>query len=122
MLIGIDIVDIERIEIAANRSTRFLSRVYTPGELQYCLQKKNPYPSLAARFAAKEAFLKLDPLLMKTFRFHDLEILPDAYGAPQLKLYAGAYAMASRLKLTDISISLSHGKKQAIAAVIARKE
>src|SRR5690606_20134432 len=57
--VGTDIIEVERIKSACERhGDRFLKRVYTEGERAYCMQMKNPYPHLAARFAAKEAVSK----------------------------------------------------------------
>jgi holo-[acyl-carrier protein] synthase len=57
--VGIDLVMISRIEEALQRwGERFREKVFTPGEIQYCGQKRNPAPSFAARFAAKEALAK----------------------------------------------------------------
>ncbi len=58
--IGVDLIELHRIQkiLDSSSQARFLERTFTPQELEYCLSKKNPVPSLAARFAAKEAFQK----------------------------------------------------------------
>jgi holo-[acyl-carrier protein] synthase len=58
--IGVDLIELHRIEkiLLSHSRERFLERTFTQIELTYCLAKKNPVPSLAARFAAKEAFQK----------------------------------------------------------------
>jgi len=119
MRIGIDIVDIGRFQTVAQRTPRLLQRVFTERELSYCLAKANPYPSLAARFAAKEAVRKLHPALSRGIRFHDVEVTVDAQGRPGIALHGAALANCQAAGLHDIRVSLSHSKMQAIAAVIA---
>ena len=80
MRIGIDIVDIKRFQLVIQRTPRILQRVFTEKERAYCLAKSNPYPSLAARFAAKEAIRKLHPSLSQGIRFHDVEVTVDGQG------------------------------------------
>jgi holo-[acyl-carrier protein] synthase len=121
LLVGIDIVDIARIRKAVERTPRFLNRVFTVQEIEYCLQKKDPYPSLAARFAAREALRKLDPVFIEGMSFQDSEIVTDSKGKPQLVLNGEARKRVRNAGIRDISVSLSHTKEQAIAIVIANK-
>lgn len=122
MLIGIDIIEIERVKKAVKRTPRFLERVYTSRELSYCMNKPNPYPSLAVRFAAKEALRKLHPALITGVRFHDLEVLLGEDGRPQVYLHGEAKQRCRAEGIGEISISLAHSREQAIATVIAEKE
>ncbi|MDD4171663.1 MAG: holo-ACP synthase [Syntrophomonas sp.] len=121
MLIGIDIVDIVRIKNVATRTPRFLQRVFTAQELDYCFKKKDPFPSLAARFAAREALRKLDIVFIKGMRFHDTEVAVDKDGKPLLLLNGNALEMAVKADIKEFAISLSHSHEQAIAVVIANK-
>ncbi len=121
MLIGIDIVDIVRIKNVATRTPRFLQRVFTAQELDYCFKKKDPFPSLAARFAAREALRKLDIVFIKGMRFHDTEVAVDKDGKPLLLLNGNALEMAEKAGIKEFAISLSHSQEQAIAVVIANK-
>jgi len=121
LLIGIDIVDIVRIKNVATRTPRFLQRVFTAQELDYCFKKKDPFPSLAARFAAREALRKLDVVFIKGMRFHDTEVAVDKDGKPLLLLNGNALEMAVKAGIKDFAISLSHSQEQAIAVVIANK-
>ena len=121
MLIGIDIIEIDRVKKAVERTPRFLERVFTSRELSYCMDKANPYPSLAVRFAAKEALRKLHPALAGGVRFHDLEVLRGEDGRPQVYLYGKAQQRCQAEGIGEISISLSHSREQAIATVIAKK-
>jgi len=117
LLIGIDIIDIDRVKKAAERTPRFLTRVFTRRELAYCLSKKNPYPSLAARFAAKEAIRKTHPLFNSGIRYHDTEVIVNENGQPQLILHGKAREKFDE-HFKQMALSLSHADKQAIAAVI----
>ena len=121
MLIGIDIVDIDRMEEIIKRTPRFLHRVFTATEVDYCMQKKNPYPSLAARFAAKEAVRKLDAAFVKGVRFHDVEVLVGEGGKPCLMLHGNAKRQANTANIEELNVSLSHSKGQAIAVVCANR-
>ncbi|NLB88496.1 MAG: holo-ACP synthase, partial [Syntrophomonadaceae bacterium] len=118
MFVGVDIVDIERIKLASQRTPRFLYRVFTPREIEYCLRKKDPYPSLAVRFAAKEAFRKLHPAFSKGIAFHDVEVINTTSGSPQLSLHNKALELKKDLGMDDLAISLSHAKYQAIATIV----
>ena len=121
MLIGVDIIEIDRVKKAVERTPRFLDRVFTSRELVYCMKKANPYPSLAARFAAKEALRKLHPAFIAGVRFHDLEVLPGEDGRPQVYLHGEAEHRCRIEGIGEISISLSHSREQAIATAIAKK-
>lgn len=122
MRIGIDIVDIDRMEAVVKRTPRFLNRVFTTGELDYCLAKRNPYPSLAVRFAAKEAFRKLDVSLCRGIRFADVEVGVMEGGRPELILSAAVWSRSRELGINRFEISLAHARNQAVAAVIAYRE
>jgi holo-[acyl-carrier protein] synthase len=120
MRIGIDIVDIRRFQLVVQRTPRILQRVFTEGERAYCMAKSNPYPSLAARFAAKEAVRKLHPGLSQGIRFHDVEVTVNEQGRPGVALHGAALERCKGLDITGLDLSLSHSKEQAIAAVIAK--
>lgn len=122
MRIGIDIVDIDRMEVVVKRTPHFLNRVFSTGELDYCLAKRNPYPSLAARFAAKEAFRKIDVGLCQGIRFSDVEVVITEGGRPELILSASALAKLKDLGINRWEISLAHSRNQAVAAIIAYGE
>lgn len=121
MLIGVDIIEIERVKKAVERTPRFLKRVFTSQEVEYCMQKSDPYPSLAVRFAAKEALRKLHPALIRGVRFCDLEVLRDENGRPGVVLHGEAQRRCQAEGIRGIAISLSHSRDQAIATVIAEK-
>lgn len=114
--IGTDIIEIGRIEKAVSRwGARFLHRVYTDSELSLCQMK---LPSLAVRFAGKEAALKALGSQTKGIGWRDIEILSDSGGKPVVHLYSKARNQASNLSLDNLAISLSHSREYAIALVI----
>lgn len=83
-MIGIDLVETARIKIAEKRTPGFLQKVFTEGELAYCLKHKDPYPRLAARFAAKEAVVKALGSGFRGIDFLDIEIRPNTLGKPEV--------------------------------------
>ncbi|MDP4172652.1 MAG: holo-ACP synthase [Bacteroidota bacterium] len=87
--IGIDIIEIDRIKQSVDRfGDKFLNKIFTEVELQYCLSKPNKYQHLAARFAAKEAVAKaLSEGWDGGFNWKDIEIYNELSGKPSVKLY-----------------------------------
>jgi len=118
--IGIDVVEISRIEAAIARfGERFLERVFTPAEIAYCQRAAHPAERFAARFAAKEAALKaLGTGKRGGIRWHDVEILPSPSGQPRIEFHAGARERLRALGGQRAHISLSHGRDLAIAHVL----
>jgi len=113
---GVDIIEIDRIARAVERwGQRFLSRVYTEAELNLCRRKP---PSLAVRFAGKEAVMKLLGTGARGVSWREIEILAHPSGKPLLNLYGRAQDEAGRLSLTGIDVSLSHSREYAIAAAV----
>ncbi|TYB30775.1 MAG: holo-[acyl-carrier-protein] synthase [Candidatus Mcinerneyibacterium aminivorans] len=109
---GIDIIEIERIKKTINRyGNKFLNRIYSEKEIDYCHSKSNPYPSYAVRFAAKEAYIKYNEGL-NGLNFKDIEIRNNQNGKPLLYIKG---------KKKKCSISLSHSRKNAVAVVIGGK-
>lgn len=120
-MIGLDLVEVERMKLALERTPRFRDRVFTPIEIAYCETKKNPYPSYAVRFAAKEAFRKLHSSFSSGTRFHDVETVLDELGHPILVLHGNAKRLAQELEIDDIMVSTSHAGAYAAAALVAVK-
>ena len=113
--IGTDIIEIARIEEAIARwGERFLHRVYTEAELKLFYQEPS---SLAARFAGKEAVMKLLGTGKKGVGWREIEILSEPSGKPSVHLYGKAQAQAKGLGTDKLAISLSHSREYAIAFV-----
>jgi holo-[acyl-carrier protein] synthase len=114
--IGVDIVEIQRVESAIKRGgERFLSRVYTETEVRACQDRA---PSLASRFAAKEAVMKVLGKGGTGIGWREIEILTDDDGRPSVRLYGQALNKATKLNLKEVSVSLSDSKEYAIAVAI----
>lgn len=110
---GIDLVFIPRFEVVADKwKDRFLDRVFTTAERDFCFQRANPVPSLAARFAAKEAFFKAARI--RRLSWKDIEIINDASGQPSFRLSGEAARMHGT---HNILLSLSHDGDYAAAQV-----
>jgi holo-[acyl-carrier protein] synthase len=115
--VGVDIIEIERIEAALRRhGQRFLRRVYTSREQAYC---RGRVPELAVRFAAKEAVSKALGTGMRGIAWREMEILGDERGKPLVHLHGRAKARAEELGLSEFAISLSHSQDYAVAFVMA---
>lgn len=119
--IGIDIVQVARIRAAVGKwGDRFLRRVFTEKEIAYCLGKKDPYPSLSARFAAKEALVKAAGSRFSS-PWTDIEISNDPRGKPLIHAWGGLGEMFERNSLR-VHISLSHEREYSIACVVLEKD
>lgn len=117
---GIDIIEIERIQAAMQRhGQRLLDKIFSPLELSEV--KENP-PSLAARFAAKEAVAKALGTGIGIIGWQEIEILRGPNGQPELNLSGAAANLAAQMNLTRWSISLSHTHTHAVAMVVAMEE
>jgi holo-[acyl-carrier protein] synthase len=120
--LGTDMIEIARIEHSLSRfGESFLRRIYTPAEIAYCTQKrKTSAESFAARFAAKEAAAKaLGTGISRGVTWCELEVLRSPGQRPTLHLSGRAAAIAARLGVRRLSLSLSHTRELAIAIVIA---
>jgi holo-[acyl-carrier protein] synthase len=113
--IGVDIVEIARLERAVARwGEDFLRRVYTDSELKLYRKK---LPSLAARFAAKEAVIKALGRPGKEASLKDIEVLSGPGGQPVVNLYGQTQQQAKLMGLGELAVSLSHSKEYAVAFV-----
>lgn len=114
---GVDLIDIVRIDDAIGRhGGRFLVRVFTDAEQRECAGR---IPSLAGRFAAKEAAAKALGCGIGDVGWLDIEVRADDRKAPYLVLHGKGRRLADELGLTTWSLSLSHTETQAIAFVVA---
>jgi len=117
---GIDIAEVPRIAESIQRfGDRFLRRVFTESEIQYCESKSNRIERYAARFAAKEAAMKaLGTGWSRGVRWRDIEVFRQPGGRPTIKFHGKAAEFASRMSTKNVALSLSHTSEQAIAQVI----
>lgn len=120
--IGIDIIEIERIkESVENFGNKFLDKIFTEKELEYCLSKPNKYQHLAARFAAKEAIVKaLSSGKEQGFKWKDIEIFNEPNGMPHATLFG---EMINHLGIgNSLKISMSHSHNYVTCVAIAYKK
>ena len=128
MFVGTDIVEVDRIKKAIERTGEpFLARVYTPAERQYCDNTKGSrrrYDSYAARFAAKEAYSKAAGTgIGADASLNEIEVTNLENGMPVLTLYGTAKAyFEAHFAGCRIDVSLSHTAKLAVATVLISKE
>jgi holo-[acyl-carrier protein] synthase len=117
--IGIDLVDIERFRRSLERTPSMRTRLFTAVELDYVAPKADPVPSLAARFAAREAVMKALGVGLGAFGFHDVWVERAESGAPSLVVTAAAADLADAAGVTVWHLSLTHSDSVAAAYVIA---
>ena len=117
--LGFDATDIPRIRETYERyGDRFLQRVYTAEEIAYCIRHRDPVPSLAARFAAKEAAMKaLGTGHSRGVLWKDIEVF-RRHGPPQLRFTGGALQRFAAMNGTRTLLTLTHAQTLAMAQVI----
>ena len=121
--VGIDIIEIERIKKSIERfGDRFLNKIFTQTELNYCLPKKNKYQHLAARFAAKEAVSKaLATGWSEGFSWKDIEIFNEKNGMPRAQLQGSLKNFLGDNKSLQITMSHSEHYVTCFAIVFSEK-
>jgi holo-[acyl-carrier protein] synthase len=118
--IGIDVVQNERIRDSIQKfGDRFLNRIYTEGEKEYCKNSADPAIHFAARWAAKEAAFKaLGTGWSGGVKWRDVEVERLPTGKPELRLYGEALSVATRAGATRFFVSLSHDQSVSCAVVV----
>jgi len=117
--IGVDLVDIERFRRSLERTPSMRSRLFTEVELAYVAPQTDPIPSLAARFAAREAVMKSLGVGLGAFGFHEAWVERAPSGRPSLALSGRAAELASQAGVVTWHLSLTHSDVTAAAYVIA---
>jgi len=117
---GTDIAEVERVRAAIERhGESFLRRVFTASEIAYCEKHRNKFERYAGRFAAKEAAMKaLGTGWRRGVRWQDIEVMREDSGKPTLVLRGVAGEIAKRLGVKQISMTITHTTKEALAQVI----
>jgi holo-[acyl-carrier protein] synthase len=118
--IGIDIVEVSRIQKALERwGDRFLKRIFTQTEIEYCQHKVHEASRFALRFAAKEAFSKaLGSGFRNGLSFRHIEVVRKQNGPPQLTFYRRAKELCQQHGIKSSFLSLADEGKYAIAVVV----
>jgi holo-[acyl-carrier protein] synthase len=114
--VGIDQLEIDRLEQALARRPRLAERLFTAGERAYAAQRARPGQHLAARFCAKEAVAKA--LGLTAWDFRDVEVVRGEEGPPQVLLHGLVAAHADALGVATVHISLTHTRSDAAAIAI----
>ncbi len=118
--LGTDLIEIARVQASLQRyGERFLERIFTPGEVAYCMRKKHPAESLAARFAAKEAGAKaLGTGISRGVGWREIEVRRLPGERPTLHWSGRARALALEMGMKRTSLSLTHSRAMAMAVVV----
>ena len=117
--IGVDAVDIERFRKTLERTPSMQRRLFTDVELAYVAPKADPVPSLAARFASREAVMKAMGLGLGSFGFHDVWVDRRDSGEPLLNVTGRAAELATERGIATWHLSITHTDQVAIAYVVA---
>jgi holo-[acyl-carrier protein] synthase len=113
--VGLDLLEIDRLEQALERHPRLAERLFTDAERAYAAARARPGQHLAARFCAKEAVAKA--LALRSWNFRDVEVVNDPDGVPSVALYGAAAARATELGV-GVEVSLTHTGSSAGAVAI----
>jgi holo-[acyl-carrier protein] synthase len=118
--IGIDLIEVRRIREAIDKyGDRFVRRIFTPVEIEYCSTKKNAALHYAGRFAAKEAAFKaMERGWGGDLSWKDIEIHNEPSGAPRVVFYGKALERIQELKVSRGHVTISHIEEHATAAVV----
>ncbi len=118
--VGIDIIEVSRIEASYERfGERFINRILHPEEIKYCLSHRAPGPFLAVRFAAKEAISKaFGTGIGAQLGWHDMEVRRKESGEPYVILHGAGQALFQARGARAILISLSHTQQHATAVAV----
>lgn len=121
--IGTDLIEVERVAGKISKDEGFRELVFTPAEIVYCESKAHKYQHYAARFAAKEAFLKaLGTGWISGIAFNEIEIINDSLGKPSLVLLGATSLIVKKQGIDRIWVSMSHLSNVSSAMVILEKE
>ena len=117
--IGTDLIEVERVAEKMEKKAGFKELVFSADEIMYCEARTFKYEHYAARFAAKEAFLKaLGTGWRSGTAFNEIEIYNDEEGKPEMRFHGITATTVTDLKLGKIFVSLSHLKTMVCAMVV----
>jgi holo-[acyl-carrier protein] synthase len=122
--LGTDLIETKRLQESIDRfGTRFLERIFTAGEIEYCQRKKNSAESFAARFAAKEAGAKaLGTGISRGVSWKEFEVRREPSGRPTLHVSGRAGELAEAMGVRRMQLSLTHSREFAMAVVVAEDQ
>ena len=119
--VGTDIAEIVRMREAVDKwGRKFLKRIFSDKEIAYCYSRRDPFPHLSARFAAKEATVKALSCIIRDRHIYigDVEVLNESSGRPYIVLGEEIQGMVGKLIL---HLTISHERNYALATVIAEQ-
>ncbi len=118
--VGNDLIENSRIKEAFDKfGERFLEKVFTPSEIEYCMKKKDPIPHLSARFSCKEAFIKaIDLPDGIAIDFREIELTGSNFGKKKLSLFGKAKEIYLSQGFSEHSVSITHTETISGAVVI----
>lgn len=120
--VGTDIIEIKRIQSAVQRhNKKFLNLIFTSAEQSYCYARKDPFPSLAARFAAKEAVAKALGTGFVNISWLDIEISNNSDGRPYVIFSEKLIRLFNLDISTQLSLSMSHSRDYATAVAVLHR-
>lgn len=124
--IGVDIIEIERVEQAIQKNKSFINKLFTEKEITYFNNRNMNGEVIAGNFAAKEAISKALGTGIRGFSFKDIEVLRNELGKPEVTLHNGAKLIGSKLignnNSLRIHLSISHNNSSAIAYAVLECE
>jgi holo-[acyl-carrier protein] synthase len=120
--LGVDAVELDRFATALARTPRLVTRVFTEAERAYCDRGRGAtrVERYAARFAAKEAVMKMLGVGLGAFRFHDVEVVRASSGEPSLQLRGRAAELAAARGATSWLLSITHTERTSFVVVVAQ--
>jgi holo-[acyl-carrier protein] synthase len=118
--VGNDLIENSRIKEALDKfGDRFLEKVFTPSEIEYCMKKKDPIPHLSARFSCKEAFIKaIDLPDGVSIDFREIELSGSNFGKKKLSLFGKAKEFYLSQGFSEHTVSVTHTETVSGAVVI----
>ncbi|NBU98129.1 MAG: holo-[acyl-carrier-protein] synthase [Spirochaetia bacterium] len=118
--VGNDLIENSRIREALEKfGERFLEKVFTPSEIEYCMKKKDPIPHLSARFSCKEAFIKaIDLPDGVSIDFREIELSGSNFGKKKLSLFGKAKEFYLSQGFSEHTVSVTHTETVSGAVVI----
>lgn len=121
--LGVDLIEVERVKRAhLKHGKRFLERLFSPAEAAYCLKKTDPYPSLAGRFAAKEAAIKaFGHGFGGRWKWTHIEVVREPSGKPTLRFSGILEELRRERAVTNVQLTIAHSKRDATATVLLER-
>jgi holo-[acyl-carrier protein] synthase len=119
---GTDIIEVQRVEEKLLRTGNLKAKLFTPAEIAYCESKHRPALHFAARFAAKEAFLKaMGTGWSGGHKFSEIEVVNNALGKPELLVHGKVKEFCAAHGIGAMEVSLTHIRDVASAVVVLEK-